>query len=419
MRDVAFVGIDLGTSGARAAALAPSGALLALTERNLPPGDRARRDPFEWIAAVEATLEELIRRLDGRTVEALAVDATSGTVLAVDAGGQPVGSALMYNDAVERPDLLQPVADAAPPESAAHGAASGLARAMLLQERPGVARILHQADWIAERLAGRPVPTDESNALKSGYDPVARRWPSWLSETPMRTGLLPEAVAAGTQTARSCGGFGLPAGVPILAGFTDGCASFWATGADRPGDGVTALGTTTTLKLLSERPVFSPEYGVYSHRIGDRWLAGGASNSGGEVLLQHFSAEEIARLSRDVDPETDSGLDYVVLPRPGERFPVADPGMRPRLAPRPDDDSRFLHGMLEGIARTEREGYRRLAELGASPLARIRTVGGGAGNDAWTRMRCRLLGVAEAPAVSREAAVGTARLALAAFEGRL
>jgi len=199
----------------------------------------------------------------------------------------------------------------------------------------------------------------------------------------------------------------------VVAGVTDGCASFLATGAARPGDGVTALGTTLTLKLLSEKPIFAPEYGIYSHRIGAMWLAGGASNTGGGVIAALLAQDRLAVLSARIDPARDSGLDYYPLLKPGERFPVADPALAPRLTPRPDDDARFLHGMLEGIARIEAQGYARLAELGAPPLRSVRSVGGGAANPVWTAMRVRILGVAAAPALSESAAAGVARLALA------
>ncbi len=68
------------------------------------------------------------------------------------------------------------------------------------------------------------------------------------------------------------------------------------------------------MKVLSDRPLFAPEYGLYSHRIGDMWLAGGASNTGGVVLAEHFSAERIDCSFRPrIDPAVDSGLDYYPL----------------------------------------------------------------------------------------------------------
>ena len=86
--------------------------------------------------------------------------------------------------------------------------------------------------------------------------------------------------------------------------------------------------------------------------------------------------------------------------------------MPPRETPRPADDAAFLHGLLEGIARIEALGYRRLAELGAPPLRSVRSLGSGAANATWTAIRARLLGVPMLPALSGEAAVGAALLAL-------
>jgi sugar (pentulose or hexulose) kinase len=128
-------------------------------------------------------------------------------------------------------------------------------------------------------------------------------------------------------------------------------------------------------------------------------------------LLAHFDAGQIAALSARIDPETDSGFDYYPLPKPGERFPIADPALAPRLTPRPDDDARFLHGLFDGIAGIEALAYQRLAELGAPRLARLRSLGGGAANPVWTRLRARRLQVPFVAPLSDEAAYGSALLA--------
>lgn len=416
MTGLLALGVDVGTSGVRAALLDGSGRTVGFAAARMADQGDDLRDPAVWSATLARALAELAAAAPLDHAGAVAVDGTSGTVLALDARNEPIGGALLYNDAVEDPAVPAAIAAAAPRESAAHGAASGLARAMALARRPGARRILHQADWIAGLLSGRFDVSDESDALKTGYDPLARRWPDWLDAPPFPRALLPEVVPCGARTGAvtpaAARAYGLREGAAVVAGLTDGCASFLATGAGEPGDGVTALGTTLTLKLLSETPVFAPEHGVYSHRIGGLWLAGGASNSGGGALAAHFPPERIAELSARMDPEADSGLDYYPLPRPGERFPIADPGLAPRLQPRPDDDARFLQGLFEGVARIEALGYRRLAELGAPRLRRLRTVGGGARDPAFAAIRRRILGVESAPAASEEAAAGAARLAL-------
>ena len=417
MRGLAL-GLDIGTSGVRVCAVDQAGTVAASSAVAMPTprrrGRAVRQDARVWWSAARKALAALCDAIDRRAVCAIAVDGTSGSVLAVDEGGVPLAPARMYNDAAAV-EPARAIAAVAPATTAAHGSSSALARALELQRVAGIARILHQADWIAGQLCGRHDVTDENNALKTGYDPLARQWPDWIARTGMRTSLLPAVVPAGTRIGslrrEVAETFGLPAETAVVAGTTDGCAAFLATGAAQAGDGVTSLGSTLTLKLLTDTPVFAPAYGIYSHRVGDAWLAGGASNSGGAVLLSFFSRRRLRALEARLDPRRPTGLDYYPLAAAGERFPYNDPALAPRLAPRPPEDHRFLQGLLEGIAAIEALGYRRLAELGATPLRTLRTVGGGAANQAWTQIRQARLGVPFLPARADEAAAGAARLA--------
>lgn len=410
------IGIDIGTSGARAVAMRPDFSIAGQSAVRLDRFGQNPRDPSGWWQAVQAALAELLSSIDRAAVRAIAVDGTSGTLLPVDATGRPLAEPLMYNDKVADADILAAIARKAPEASAAHGATSGLAKALRFQHLPDVAAVLHQADWIAGNLSGHFAVSDENNALKTGYDVEARRWPDWIAATGMRMDLLPDVVepgdVTGTLTAAAAELFGLPRDVVVGAGTTDGCASFLATGATSAGDGVTALGSSLTIKILSDRPISAPRFGIYSHRLGDAWLAGGASNSGGKVLAQHFPLARIIELSAKIDPTTETGLDYYPLSTAGERFPIADPALPPRLAPRLADDADYLKAMFEGMAAIEALGYRRLVELGAPALTSVRSVGGGAANAAWTAIRRRKLGVDFLPTLSDEAAAGTARLAL-------
>ena len=142
----------------------------------------------------------------------------------------------MYNDAAAPAGVLA-IAESAPDDSAAHGATSPLAKAMQLRAlKPN--RVLHQADWIASRFSGRFV-SDANNALKTGYDPIAGRWPDWIGELGFNLGLLPEVLAPGERVGRvtreAAEAFGLDPATLVVAGTTDGCASFLATGASAGG----------------------------------------------------------------------------------------------------------------------------------------------------------------------------------------
>jgi sugar (pentulose or hexulose) kinase len=373
------------------------------------------RAPMTWRRAVSACLAELGAAGDLGGVHGLAVDGTSGTMLAVDGQGAPIGAPLMYDAPCEDPGVLRAIEAQAPADSAARGRTSALARALILQKRPGARRVLHQADWIAGWLRGRFDRSDANNALKTGYDPVARRWPDWIERAGADLDKLPIVVEPG-EPLGPLGpegvALGLPAAAIVHAGTTDGCASFLATGAAEIGDAVTALGSTLVIKLLCDKPISAPDYGVYSHRIGGAWLAGGASNTGGGVIERLFGRDRLPSLSAALKPDRPTGLRYYPLSAPGERFPINDPSLPPRLAPRPPDDATFFQGVLEGVAEVEALAYRKLAELGAPALRSIRTVGGGAANAGWTEIRRRILNAPFAPARSQEACVGVAQLVL-------
>jgi sugar (pentulose or hexulose) kinase len=324
----------------------------------------------------------------------------------------------MYNSRA-RAEIVRTIAALAPAESAAHGATSALARAVELQNEPGVVRLIHQADWISGQFSQRFDLTDENNALKTGYDPVARRWPEWIAQAGMRPDRLPTVVptgsAIGTIVRHRATELGLAPDLVIVAGTTDGCAAYMATGAERCGEAVTSLGTTLVLKVLTDRPLFAANMGIYSHRIGTAWLAGGASNSGGAAIANYFGLDRIHELSHKMTPEVPTGLDYYPLPGRGDRFPCQDPEMESRVTPRPDDDARFLQALMEGVTGVEKLGYRRLMEIGGSIVTSIRTVGGGAKNAAWRIIRSRMLGVPLVEPLDDAAAVGAARLARRGF----
>jgi sugar (pentulose or hexulose) kinase len=155
--------------------------------------------------------------------------------------------------------------------------------------------------------------------------------------------------------------------------------------------------------------------GLYSHRLGERWLVGGASNCGCAVLREHFSDAELTALSEAIDPERDD-LDLAYVPlragARGERFPSPSVDAVQRLEPRPASRAEFLHAMLDALARVEARGYALLVERGANPPHTILSCGGGASNAQFTRIRSRLLSVAARLADTTEASVGVALLAL-------
>jgi D-ribulokinase len=408
------LGIDFGTSGARLVAIDTDRNVLWWGTRDLRVGEW-RETLFELIKAIPIAVKT--------RVTSIAIDGTSSTVLLCDADGRLVGVPILYYDDRGQAVLAE-LRTIAPAGHPVLSATSSLAKLLWLVTRSdfGTATsnqdhpqyFLHQADWLAFHLHGKLGISDYHNALKLGYDVESLGYPDWLERHPYRP-LLPEVLAPGTpigtllpQVARE---LVLAADCVVCAGTTDSIAAFLASEVTTPGVAVTSLGSTLVIKLLSQTRVDDPNYGIYSHRLGDLWLVGGASNTGGAVLRHFFSDAELVSLSQEIDPNVPSNLDYYPLLTPGDRFPINDPNLAPRLTPRPAHAIDFLHGLLEGIAKIEARGYQLLAQLGTTPLTAVYTAGGGAQNPTWTKIRQRYLPVPISISKHQEAAYGTALLA--------
>jgi len=409
-----FLGLDFGSSGARACVIDANGVIHHAATARYPAQDSPT--PLAWREALLALLGNIPAAIT-RQLARIAIDGTSGTVLLCDTNLRPIYAALPYDDSRAQAEA-QELCTIAPPGHTVCAATSGLAKFLWLTQHAKISEatyFLHQADWLAALLTGQGGTSDYHNALKTGYDAADLCWPPWVLELP-HSHLLPQVVAPGTPLAPILPAisqhFGINPACTICAGTTDSIAAFIAAGPDKPGEAVTSLGTTTVLKLLSEKRVEAAEFGVYSHRYGDLWLAGGASNAGGGTLSLLFPETQLAALSQQIDAAADSPLDYYPLIRPGERFPINDPALPPRISPRPVDDKAFLHGLLQGLATIEAAGYAKLVELGAPALHAVTTCGGGARNPAWLQIRQRLLAVPVKVASHTEAAYGAALLAM-------
>lgn len=414
MNESHYLGIDFGTSGARAIVIDAQEKIQAEISSafvNHQPdslSDLWQQSLFSLIAQIPLNLKG--------SLKAIAINGTSATVMLCDGQGSPITEPLLYNDnrAVA---VLETVKAIAPPNHLVISATSSLAKLLWWQQQPIYSQakfFLHQADWLGFLLHGQLGITDYHNALKLGYDVQNLAYPDWLANSDLQP-LLPQVLAPGTpvgaiipditqkyQISKDC---------VVCTGTTDSIAAFLASKVTTPGEAVTSLGSTLVLKLLSETPVENSSYGIYSHRLGDLWLTGGASNTGGAVLRQFFTDEELIALSREIDPGKFSALEYYPLLKPGERFPLNDPNLPPKLEPRPEDPTAFLHGLLESIAKIEARGYQLLQQLGATPLKQVYTAGGGAKNLTWQAIRSRYLQVPVQVSRHIEAAYGSALLA--------
>ena len=314
----AVVGLDVGTSGARATAIDLDGGILAEGTARLAAaattvdGPRVQQDPAAWITAAQEALRKLTDSLPAQIqIEGVAVDATSGTFLFVDEQLRPLTTGYMYNDQ-RAVDVTPEVAQSLDGVLARYGIQIASSFALpkivhLLREQPGLAapghRVVHQTDWIVGMLCGEYGTTDISTALKTGADPGTLQWPPAIEQLGVPRQMLPRLVLPGTPighvTAESHRQTGLPIGTPVVAGCTDGTAGCLASGARTTGDLNVTLGSTLVFKAISDQPLLDPEGAIYNHRHpAGGFLPGAASSTGGEWIETHFPGADLDQLAR-------------------------------------------------------------------------------------------------------------------------
>jgi len=385
--DALFLGLDFGTSGARATVVGPDGVILVETTAKYPPivdGGKAGDGIPEggWAEAWRGALWSLLDQLDEHTVRsriaAVSIDGTSGTVLIVDAAsGEPIYPPMLYNE--KRNDAMDAVCAMAPEGHTVRTPSSALCKLhswwLGNGETIGNAKLLHHADWIAFLLHGLDGETDHNNALKLGFDPglgTHGDYPAWMKSLPYASMLPSNVRAPGTKTGAvateaAMKYFTRPGGCAVIAGTTDSIAAFVAARCTDVGDAVTSLGSSLALKLVSETRVDDSAKGVYSHRLCGEflfsilvraismtssvlftgsWLVGGSSNLGGWLLRSNFSDDELVELTELIDLDDAEKEKDVPDYYPGVLmgFGMTVKEATEALCPRPDSDADYLRG---------------------------------------------------------------------------
>lgn len=430
-----WVGVDLGTQSVRALAVDDAGHVVAGASRPLTStrvGARHEQDPHEWWTASVDALAEVTAATGRAEVGGVAVCATSGSVLLTDPDGTPRTPGLMYDDA-RAGRLAARAQDAGAPLWRRLGyrmqPAWALPKLLWWREQgmlgPGT-RFAHQPDVVTTGLVGHPVAADSSHALKSGYDLLARRWPTdVLDALDVDPGVLPPVVAPGTVLggvgARAAARTGLPVGTPVVAGMTDGCAAQIGAGALAPGEWNSVLGTTLALKGVTRTLLNDPTGAVYSHRAphgDDLWLPGGASSTGAGAVTALFPGADLDALTTAARAVHRVPLCYPLVGA-GERFPFVRPDAHGFLGADPlpaAGDATVFAAVCHGVAHLERLCFDLLDDAGADIGGPVSFTGGGARNAWWNQLRCDLLGVPVRIPRHTEAALGMAVLAAGAAQ---
>jgi xylulokinase len=439
------LGLDLGTSSAKAVVTDTGGRVLAQASAGYAvtsaKAGYAESEPAHWWSAVTACAREAVDaavRAAGARPSAIGLSGQMHGLVLASADGRALRPALLWADSRATGALRGyrrlgqgPLARLANP------LAPGMTGPLLMwvaENEPGTyaeARwALQPKDWLRARLTGEihAEPSDASASLL--YDVMGDRWDlEVVSALGLDAGLLapllPSAGAlAGHLVAEAGAELGLPAGLPVAAGAADTAAAALGSGIG-PGDVQLTVGTGAQVIRPLAAPVSRADAGINLYRSAtpDGWYHMGATVSAGLSLnwVREVMNASWAELYASADHPGQEHDPIFVPHLSGERTPYSDPALRGSwtalsLA---DDRAALLRCALEGTAFAIRDALDALLGdtlPGDHRPPRLRLAGGGTLAAGWRQLLADVLGLplyaVDVPAASgRGAALLGARAA--------
>jgi xylulokinase len=411
MPEQPIVGLDVGTTGAKAVAISATGEVLARAEEEYPlaipqPG-WAEQDPEDWWRASERALAAVGAN------ESASVGLTGqmhGLVL-LDRSDRVLRPAILWNDqrtAAECAEIEERVGFDRLVRLTGNRALTGFTAPKLLWVRrhepelwARAAHVLLPKDYVRLRLTGERAidAADASGTLL--FDVPGRRW----SDEVCAALEIPVEWLPPVYESTAIGGAG------------DQQAGALGVGVDRPGPLSVVLGTSGVVfaALPSYAADAEARVHVFCHAVPDTWEAMGVmlSAAGSLRWLRDVVGGDYDELVAEAEgwPPGAEGLTFLPYLQ-GERTPHADPSARAvfeGLSLRHDRGG-LVRSVLEGVAYGLRDSLELLRALGVRPLAG-RASGGGARSELWLRIVASVLGIPiERTAVEEGAAYGAALL---------
>jgi sugar (pentulose or hexulose) kinase len=267
MTDELLLGLDLGTTYAKAAVVDLNGGELGHGRapspwRRVPTG--AEMDPGDLLAAAVAAARRALAAVPDGTVVGVGVTSMAETGALLDARGETVAPMIAWHDTRGGPEAEEIGRSLGRQRFNEH---TGLPVSRLCtlskyrwlransSEAGRGARWLNVAEWMVKALGGEEV-AELSLSSRTGFLELGRRrwWDEALKVADAPPGFLPEPVEAGHPAGRVAGALPKAHGAVLtVAGHDHPCASVGA-GATRPGDVFDSCGTAEAFVRALDSP---------------------------------------------------------------------------------------------------------------------------------------------------------------------
>ena len=410
-----LIGIDIGTSGTKAALIDRHGKLLAWAGQEYPiltphPG-WAEQDPRDWLAAVRGCVQAVMEQAGVRPADVAAVGLAGQmhSLVCLDSAGEPLRPAILWADqrsAEQARQLTERIGTHNLGTWTGNSLAAGFMLASwvwLKEHEPQTAAAAHHLllpkDYVRCWLTGT-VGTEPSDASSTAlFDPHLGVWSApVLAEADLCAALLPEVFPSADEAGRLLPGpareLGLLPGTPVVYGCSDVSAQALAQGIVEPGTISCTIGTGGQLFAPLREPLHDAQLRLhlFCHCLPETWHQEAAILSAGLALRwlrdQIFPGSSYAGLA-DQAAGVEAALDGLFfLPfLTGERTPYMNPNLSAQFS-----GLRLHHGqahlvraVMEGVVFALRQGLDLMQSLG-TPVQRLVATGGAARHPLWLQL---------------------------------
>ncbi len=458
MATATLMGIDLGTTGVKAALFSVDGGVVVASAtvgyalRHPHPG-WAEQDPNEWWEATTAAIRACLAEgtLQGFTAESVLGLAISGQMhgaVLLDDDDVPVRPCIIWSDQRSQAEcdwMTDRVGSSRLIDLVSNPALPGFTAPKVLWVRAHepdvwarVRRLLLPKDYLRLRLTGIAAMEISDAAGTCLLDVSSGQWSTEvLTSIDLDPALLPPIIGAaeiaGRLTPEASALTELPVGLPIAGGGADNACGAVGAGVVSPGQALLSIGTSGVLLAPSTTPLVDrsgpiPRAHTFNHAVPHAWYLMGVTQGAGlsfRWVRDWIGAAEVAEAQRtDRDPY-DVLAEYAATVAPGsdgllflpylqgERTPVLDAEARGGWVGLTARHTRahLVRSVLEGVAFSLRDCLDVVRASGVA-VDNIRATGGGARSAVWRQILADVLGVPITPLrVEEGPAFGAALLA--------
>lgn len=413
-----FIGIDIGTSSAKAVAFSNEGQALAEATEGYslerPEPDAATQDADLICRATLTCVKRLIRQLQC-TPQALGLSSAMHSVVAVNRNGQAISPLITWADgrarkqaeALRGTDLGTSIYRRS--GTPLH-AMSPLCKLAWLQEvQPGLFqeayRFIGIKEYLLLQIFGEWV-IDYSIASATGL--FALETKQWIPEALQYAGLdsdrlsnpVPVRYRLAGISEKKATELGVTPNTPWIVGGSDGCLANLGAGNLPEDAAVLTIGTSGAIRRTIAHPIQDPEERLFCYILDEqRYVIGGPTNNGGVVwewfCKQFYPGTNMKDVFREIEqiPAGSDGLLFLPYLY-GERAPVWDAGASGHFRGIRAGHSRahFGRAVLEGICLNLFQITQALITLGG-PIKLIYADGGFTQSPVWIQLLADVMGI--------------------------